>query len=212
MLVEIWLRCARHPGARFGPEILDDDFLDVPVALVQIAQRQQRLDALAPGLADADQNAAGERHRRFPGVANGFEPHLRVLVGRAEMRAAAPAQALGRALQHDPLRHRNPTQPVEIGSSHDAGVQVRQQAGFAQDQPGHFGQVGERRLVAQPIECLVRRGIAQFRLVAQGEERLMAARLGPGAGDRQHLLGTEINGLARARRMREGAVMAHVAA
>ena len=47
-----------HAGVGLGAEILDDDFLDVAVALVQVAQRQQRLDALAPGLADADQDAA----------------------------------------------------------------------------------------------------------------------------------------------------------
>ena len=40
-----------------GAEILHDDFLDVAVRAVQIAQCQQRLDALAPRLADADQDA-----------------------------------------------------------------------------------------------------------------------------------------------------------
>ncbi len=57
MVGEIGFGRVRHPGARLGPEVLDDDFLDMPVAVVQIAQRQQRLDALAPGLADADQDA-----------------------------------------------------------------------------------------------------------------------------------------------------------
>ena len=89
---------------------------------------------------------------------------------------------------------------------------MRQEAGLAQDQPGHLGEIGERRFVAEPGERLARRGIAQFGLVAEGEQRLVAARLGPGAGDRQHRLGVEISGLARPRRMGEGAVMADVAA
>ena len=44
-----------HDRARLGHEILDDDFLNVAVALVQVLDRMQRLDALFPGLADADQ-------------------------------------------------------------------------------------------------------------------------------------------------------------
>ena len=57
MVVEIGFGRIGHAGPGLGPEVLDDDFLDMAVAVVQIAQRQQRLDALAPGLADADQDA-----------------------------------------------------------------------------------------------------------------------------------------------------------
>ena len=44
--------------AGLGAEVLDDDLLQVPVARMQRAQREERLDALAPRLADADQDAA----------------------------------------------------------------------------------------------------------------------------------------------------------
>ena len=47
----------RHPGPGLGAKILDDDFLDVPVCFVQLAQPQQSLEALTPRLADADQDA-----------------------------------------------------------------------------------------------------------------------------------------------------------
>ncbi len=67
MVVEVGLGRLRHAGAGLGAEILDDDFLDVAVAVVQIAQGEQRLDALAPRLADADQDAGGERDRRLAG-------------------------------------------------------------------------------------------------------------------------------------------------
>ncbi len=76
----------------------------------------------------------------------------------------------------------------------------------------HLGEIGEGRVMAEPSQVLARRGIAQFGLVAQCEQRLMAAGAGTGAGDRQHLVGVEIGGLAATRRMGEGAVMADVAA
>ncbi len=89
MIIERWLGMLRHAGAGLGAEILDDDFLQMVVALVQVAQRQQRRDALAPRLADADQDAGGERHTRFTGRRNRREPRAWQFVGRAEMRSAA---------------------------------------------------------------------------------------------------------------------------
>ena len=166
------------------------------VAVVQVAQRQQRLDALAPGLADADQDAGGERHRRLAGGADGFEAHRRVLVGRAEMRPAAAAQPLGGALQHDALRDRDRAQPVDVGAGHDPGVEMRQQPGLAQHQPRHLGEVGEGGLVAEPRQRFARRAVTQLGLVAQGEQCLVAAGARAGAGDLQHLLGAQIGGLA----------------
>ncbi len=44
-------------------------------------------------------------------------------------------------------------------------------------------------VVAESVERLARRGVAQFGFVAQREQRLMATGFGPGAGDREHLLG-----------------------
>ncbi len=140
----------RHARAGLGPEILDDDFLDVAVALVEIAQRQQRLDALDPGLADADEDPRGERHRRLAGRRDRREPPRRRLVGRAEMRPAAARQALGGAFQHDPLRHRDRAQPLDLVPAHDAGIEMRQEPGFLQHQRRHFGEIGERRVVAEP--------------------------------------------------------------
>ena len=66
--------------------------------------------------------------------------------------------------------------------------------------------------MAEPRQGFARRAVAQFGLVAEGEQRLLAA--GPGARlrDRQHLVAAEIGRLAAAQRVREGAVMADVAA
>jgi hypothetical protein len=94
----------------------------------------------------------------------------------------------------------------------EAGVEMRQQPGFLEHQPGHLGEVGERGFVAERRQLLARRAVAQLRLVAQGEQRLVTARLGAGAGDFEHLVAVEIDPLAAARRMGEGAVVADVAA
>ena len=75
-----------HLRAGLGAEVLDDHLLQVTVALVQLAQREQRLDALAPRLADADQDAARVRDREPPGAVDRVEAHLGQLVGRAEVR------------------------------------------------------------------------------------------------------------------------------
>src|SRR5438552_12842508 len=93
MLGLVRLRRGGHARAWLCAEILDDDFLDVTVALVQLAQGEQRLDALAAGLADADQDAGGERYRHLAGRGDAVEPARRLLVGRAEMRPAAAPQA-----------------------------------------------------------------------------------------------------------------------
>ena len=61
-------------------------------------------------------------------------------------------------------------------------------------------------------ELFARRAVAQLRLVAEREQRLLAAGRCAGARDRQHLVEREIGALALARRLREGAVVADVAA
>src|SRR5438552_19092496 len=120
MVVEVGLGGLRHTGSWLGPEILDNDLLQVPVALVQVAQRHQRLYALMAGLADADQDARGERDRRRSRRLDRLQTQRRVLVRRAEMRPAAAAQPPGGALAHDPLRHRYCTQPLGIRSEPDS--------------------------------------------------------------------------------------------
>ncbi len=75
-------------GVGLGAEILDDHLLYVTVRVVQVADRLQRLDPLFARLADADQDAGGERHLQLAGQPDRLQPNLRMLVGRAEMHAA----------------------------------------------------------------------------------------------------------------------------
>src|SRR6516225_77688 len=92
MLIEAGGRGIRHTCSRLRPEVLDDDLLDMPVGVVEPAQRQERIDALLPRLSDANEDAGGERDGRFACRADAREPHTRMLVGRAVMRSAAQAQ------------------------------------------------------------------------------------------------------------------------
>src|SRR5581483_5127013 len=61
-------------------------------------------------------------------------------------------------------------------------------------------------------ELLARRAVAALGLVAEGEERLVAAGLGARARDLEHLVRAEVRALAAARRGGERAVVADVAA
>ena len=206
------LRGAAHARAGLGAEVLDDHLLDVPVALVHVADRQQRLDALGARLADADQDAGGERHACASGGLQGGEPHGRHLVGRAEVRAAALRQPLGRRLQHDALRHRHLAQAGEPRLVHHARIEVRQQARLFQHQRCRSLEIFQRRLGAERAQSIAGRRVTQLRLVAQREQRLLAAGGLAPAGDVEHGLGREVVRLGLARRVRERAVVAHVPA
>ena len=72
----------------------------------------------------------------------------------------------------------------------EPGIDVRQQAGFVEDEAGHFGEIRQRRLVAEACELFARAAIAKLRLVAEREQRFLAAGVAPGARDRQDLIAT----------------------
>ena len=212
MLVERRLGRINHPRAGLGAEVLDDDFLDVAVARMKVADREQRRNAFDPGLADADQQSGGEWHGGAPGRRDGRKPHGRMLVGRAEMRPAALRQPFGRRLQHDALRHRHLAQAAQPRFIHHAGIEVRQQAGLLEHQPRAFFEIIERGGVAERGERVARGGVAALGLIAEREQGFLAAGRGTGPRDRQHLVAGKIGGVRFRRRLREGAVVAHVAA
>ncbi|MNT09040.1 hypothetical protein D3C72_1438040 [compost metagenome] len=140
-IVEIRFSMPGHPGIGFGAEILDDDFLDVAVPLVQVADRDQRIDALLTRLADTDQDTGGEGNRKLSSQTDGLQPGRRCLVRRTEMRSAAFAQPIRYAFQHQPLAYRHLAQPGDVRRPHDAGVHVRQQPGLGRYQLTDLGQV-----------------------------------------------------------------------
>ena len=94
----------------------------------------------------------------------------------------------------------------------DAGIGVRQQARLAQHEARAMRQVGRGRGEAEPVELLACRPVAQLGLVAEREQRLVAAGQPPCLGDREHLVLAHVAALAAPRRARERAVVADVAA
>ena len=74
-----------HAGVGFGAKILDNDFLDMPVRVVKVAESQKRIDPFQPCLADTDQDSARERDALAAGFRHGLQPDGRVLVGRSVM-------------------------------------------------------------------------------------------------------------------------------
>ena len=150
LILQRRLRRVGHARAGLGAEVLDDDLLDVAVALVDVADGQQRLDALGPRLADADQDAGGERHARAAGGLQGGEAHAPApcrasrSAGRRARDSRSDAVSSMMPCETDTLRRR-----AQPGLVHHAGIEMRQQAGLAQHQRRRRLQVGQRRLGAE---------------------------------------------------------------
>ncbi len=141
-VVEPGIRRVRHRGGVLCPEVLHDDFLDVPELLVHPPDRMHGVGTLGEGLPDAHQQAGGERDGQAAGVGQGAHPDDRVLV-----RAAVVGLALDleepprRGFQHHPHRRRHRLEPGKLGPAHHSGIEVRQQAGLLQHPDGHCPQV-----------------------------------------------------------------------
>ena len=187
-VVEIGLGGARALRAGLGAEVLDDDLLDMPVTAMQVSDGEERLETLGARLADADQNAGGERDAEFSREPQRLEARLGPLVGRAVMDSARLAQARAERFQHDPLTGRDCPQARYLGTAHHSGIGVRQEAGLAQHKRAHRLKIIDGGLVSERVQRLARRAIAQLRLVAEREQSLRAAGGGSGAGDGEHLV------------------------
>src|SRR5262249_24083388 len=61
-LAAAWLRPAVHRNFRLGTKILNYDLLNVPIAFVEITNRQQRVNPVLRRFADSDENAGCERY------------------------------------------------------------------------------------------------------------------------------------------------------
>ena len=91
-----------HGGAGLGQEVLDDHLLHVAPAGVAGGDGLERLDAVGPVLAEADEDPGGERNGELAGRLERGEPALGLLVGAAAVgvevgvaatRASSPATA-----------------------------------------------------------------------------------------------------------------------
>ncbi len=124
-------------------------------------------------------------------------------------RAQSRSAVLSSIMPCDALTRRRLTMSA---ARHDPRIHVRQQFRLAPHELAHGGQILERGGVAARRKLLARRAVAQLRLVAEREERLVAPCFAPGASDGEHLVRTQVCRLAGTRRLRERAVAADVAA
>ena len=201
-----------HRRAGLGQEVLDDHLLHVTVTLVRRLDGEQRVEAFPAGLADAHEDAGGERH---PGPTRGLERGQAAgggLVGRTRVRPAGLAQAIGERLDHHPLRRRHRPQPGEVVLGERTGVGVGEQAGLGQHRRRRGHQVVDGGGVAARREPRGGVGVAVLGRLAEGEQRFVAAELGAATRDRQHLVELEVRRHEVRRGLGEGAVAALVAA
>jgi len=210
-LDEVLVRARRvvaHRRAGLGQEVLDDDLLHVPVPGVGGGDRLQRLDPVRPVLADADEDPRGERDLQLARPLERRQPAARVLVRRAPVARQVGAQGL----EHHPLGGAHLAQPREVLAPQRPGVGVRQQARLLQDQAAHRHQVVDRRRVAALGEPLAGDVVLLLGGLAEGEQRLVAARPGALQRDLPDLLRFQERRLQAPRRLGERAVPAAVAA
>ena len=212
MVVERGLGVCGHARPRLGTEVLDDHFLHVPVVLAKAAEREQGVDPLFARLPDPDQDPARERDRELTREPDRLQAAGRDLVGRGPMRPSPLPEPVSGCLEHDPHRGAGGAQELELFPGHDAGVQVRQEAGLLEDELRAPREVLERRLAAERTQLIARDLVAQLGLVPEREERFATACSRAGARDRQHFVLGKERSLAASRRPRERAVAANVSA
>ena len=176
-----------------------------------------RLGALGQRLADADQQAGGERNRQSPGVVERAQPNLGILVRTAVVRKALRLeQPPRRGLQHHAHRRGDRLEPRQLRPRHHTRIQVRQKPGLLEHADRHRPHVVQRRVVAALVEPLPGFVPARLRPVAEREKCFFAAEFGTTTGDVEDLVGlhehAEALGAQLAGHGDEGAVVAGVAA
>src|SRR3984885_8027576 len=211
-VVKIGFHGSGELRAVLGAEVLDDDFLNVPELPMQIADGEERLEALGARLADADENAGRERHAQLARQSQRFKTSLGLVVRRAIMHAAWFAEPRAERFQHDSLAGGDRTQAGELRAVHHAGICVRQQSGLAQHERAHRLEIVDCGSVPERVEGLPGGAVAHLRLIAEREERLRAAGGRPGARYRDHLLCRKIGAPSCAWPLGESAVMTDVPA
>ncbi len=136
----------------------------------------------------------------------------RDLVRRAEMRASPLREPVRSGLEHQPHRDRDLAEHPQVLAGHHSRIEMWEQPGLLEHEPGAAGQVLDRRVAAEGRQLVPRRLVSQLRLVAEREQSLAAARRGSGASHLQHFLLGHVRPLAAPRRPREGAVVADIPA
>ena len=162
-----------HGGAGLGQEVLHDHLLHVTVPAVRRRDRLQRHQPVRLGLADADQDPGGEGDGQRTGPLQGGQPACGSLVRSPSV----GDQVRPQGLDHHPLRRRHRPEPGELVARDRPGVRMGEQSRLLQYPPSRVHQVVHRRGVAVLGQPVARLGVPLLGRLAQGEQRLVAARL-----------------------------------
>ncbi len=127
-VVGVGLGRVGHRDFRLGAKILDDDFLDVAVTLVRVANCSDTLRALDDRFADTEQDAGRERDLQRAGVVYHLNTQRGIFVRRRLMNATARAKPRRDTLEHQAHAGVERTQRAHLIDGHQAGVGVRQQS------------------------------------------------------------------------------------
>ena len=114
-----------EPRSFVGDEVLEDDFLQVPVARVDFGQGIERAQPGLPRFTQSDEDATGVRH---PGAAGGLQ-RLQAALG-GFLRSDGPVEGVVDVFEHQAHGGIHFGQPLEVARRHGADVGVRQEAGF----------------------------------------------------------------------------------
>ena len=199
-------------GAGLRTEILDDDFLHMPIAGVAFRYGAQGFQPFRAGFTNANQNTGGEGNPRLTCLVQHLKPDGWVLVRAAMMHAAGRAKPFTGAFQHDALASGHIAQRQQLCPIHHAGIGMGQQPGFTQHQITHGHQVFDGAGMAHFRQGVARLAPAQFGLIAQCKQRFRATCLGAGTRNRQHFVWRQIRRTSRTGFFGEGAVMADITA
>ena len=210
MLLERDRRHASHARPGLRTEVLDDDFLQMTVGLVQRAQRQQRFHALATRLADSNQDAGRERNTLLARDANRLQSNGRHLVRRSVVRppgshsrsdalsSMMPCEIDTRrsAARSDAVMHPGFTcgsSPVSVSTALAASARYD-------------------NVVSWPrrSSALARGGVSQLRFVSERKQHFLALRSLPRSSNLEHGVDRQVRQAFLSGRLREGAVVADV--
>ncbi len=211
-LVAIARVVAPHRRTRFGQEVLDDHFLHVAVALVRVADGDERVEPLGARLADPHEDPGGERDRGAAGGLERGQPAFGCLVGRSRVRAAGFREPGRERLDHHSLRRRHRAEPFQLLPRQGARVGMREEPGLLQHRRARGDQVVDGGCVAVSGEPLCGDGVAVLRRLAECEQGFVAPQCRALAGDGENLVERQVRALEVRRRLGERAVTATVAA
>ena len=212
MIAQRRLGMGRHFRAWLGAEILDDDFLDMTVTQMQIADRDQGLDPLGPGFADANQQPRGEWHGRPARCFDRREADVGLLVGRSKMGPPALAQPFRCRLKHQPHGGRDRTKRGKVRIAHQARIEMGQQPCLIEDQLRHLAQIRQGGLMTQGFQRLAGGRVAGLGDIAEREQRFAAAGFSARPRDREHGVAIQIGALDVAGGRGKGAVVTDIPA